>query len=195
LWGNFAYLANDPHVPAMWAGLWASPLMIGLMLLAAIVALSVPSFRRGLRWRLPTFREASLAQVASAMSLMLKNGVPLGDALTFVQQLEYGTPAAGEIADWRQRLASGHGKISELTRSSRIFPPLFIWTVAQSGEDLTSGFQHAAELYHNRAIYRSELLLYSFLPCSVIVLASMIAIEITPIFGTLTAFITSISGE
>ena len=56
----------------------------------------------------------------------------------------------------------------------RAFPPLFVWTVAQSGEDLASGFQRAAELYQARALYRSEMLLYSALPCSILALAAMI---------------------
>jgi general secretion pathway protein F len=175
--------------------LWVSPVFLGIAVLAALVAVAVPPVRRGLRWRLPTFKEASLAQVASVMGLMLKNGVPLADALALAEQLEGGTIAAGEIAQWRRQLASGRGKFSEMTASSRVFPPLFVWTVVQAGEDLTSGFQRAAELYQNRALYRSELLLYSFLPCSVLALASMIIIQVIPLVGTLTAFLTNISGE
>ena len=195
LWGNFAFLAGTSHVPAVWAGLWVSPVFLGVAVLAALVAVSVPPIRRMLRWRLPAFKEASLAQVASAMGLMLKNGVPLADALTFVEQLEHGTIAAKEIAEWRERLASGRGKFSEMAAANRVFPPLFVWTIAQSGEDLASGFQRAAELYQARALYRSELLLYSALPCSILALAAMIAIQILPVFGTLASFITSISGD
>jgi type II secretory pathway component PulF len=195
LWGNFAFLAGDAHVPAVWAGLWVSPVFLGVAVLAALVAVSVPPIRRMLRWRLPAFKEASLAQVASAMGLMLKNGVPLADALSFVEQLERGTIAAKEITEWRERLASGRGKFSEMAAANRVFPPLFVWTIAQSGEDLASGFQRAAELYQARALYRSELLLYSALPCSILALAAMIAIQILPLFGTLTSFITSISGD
>ena len=60
---------------------------------------------------------------------------------------------------------------------------------------MTSGFQRASELYQNRALYRSEMLLYSFLPCSVLALAAMIIIQVIPLFGTLTSFLTSIGGE
>jgi type II secretory pathway component PulF len=195
LWGNFAFLAGHSRVPAVWAGLWVSPVFLGLAVVAALVAVSVPPIRRRLRWRLPAFKEASLAQVASAMGLMLKNGVPLADALSFVEQLEHGTIAAKEIAEWRGRLASGRGKFSEMAAASRVFPPLFVWTIAQSGEDLTSGFQRAAELYQARAMYCSELLLYSVLPCSVLALAVMIVVQILPVFGTLTSFLTNISGD
>jgi len=189
LWGNFAFLANYPHVPIVWMGLWVSPVMLGLAVVAALIAVSVPSIRRQLRWRLPTFKEASLAQVASAMVLLLKNGVPLGDALAFVEQLEQGTIAAGEIGEWRGRLASGRGKFAEMAASSRVFPPLFVWTIAQSGENLTAGFQRAAELYQARAMYRSELLLYSALPCAILGLAAMIIVQILPVAGTLTSFL------
>jgi type II secretory pathway component PulF len=195
LWGNLAFLAGQSHVPAVWAGLWVSPLFLGLAVVAALVAISVPPMRRRLRWRLPAFREASLAQVASAMWLMLKNGVPLGDALALVEQLEKGNSAEREIAQWRQRLASGRGKFSEMATASKTFPALFIWTVAQSGEDLTAGFRRAAEIFHARALYRSELLLYSALPCSVLALAAMIAIQILPVFGTLTSFLSWIGGD
>ena len=39
------------------------------------------------------------------------------------------------------------------------------------------------------------MLLYSFLPCSVLALASMIVIQIIPVVGTLTSFLTNISGD
>jgi type II secretory pathway component PulF len=129
------------------------------------------------------------------MWLMLKNGVPLDDALALVEQLEKGTSAEMEIAQWRQRLASGRGKFSEMATASKTFPALFIWTIAQSGEDLTAGFHRAAEIFHSRALYRSELLLYSALPCSVLALAAMIAIQILPVFGTLTSFLSWIGGD
>ena len=133
--------------------------------------------------------------MASVMCLMLKNGVPLADALSFVEQLEKGTGAEMDIALWRQRLATGRGKFSDMATASKMFPALFIWTIAQSGEDLTAGFRRAAEIFHSRALYRSELLLYSVLPCSVLVLAAMIVIQILPLFGTLTSFLVWIGAD
>jgi len=189
IWDNLISLVGNASAPPVSAGLWMSPVFIALILVAIVVGLVISPARRILRWRLPAFREASLAEVASAMGLMLKNGVPFDDALALVEQLETGTGAEREIAQWRQRLASGRGKFSEIAVASRAFPPLFIWTVAQSGEDLTAGFQRAAELFHSRAMYRSELLLYSALPCSVLALASMILAQIQPVFAALIAFI------
>jgi type IV pilus assembly protein PilC len=194
IWNNLSSLVNN-SVPTISAALWMSPVFIGLALTIFLISILVSSLREKLRWRLPAFHEASLARVASAMGLMLKNGVPLDVALTLVEQLEQGTCAAEEIACWRQHLASGQGKFSELASPGRAFPPLFIWTVAQSGEDLTSGFQRAAELYQGRAAYRTELLLYSALPCSILALATMIIAQIQPIFTTLMAFIHNLSGD
>jgi type IV pilus assembly protein PilC len=194
IWNNLSSLVNN-SVPVISAGLWMSPVFIGLVLTIFLISILASSLREKLRWRLPAFHEASLARVASAMGLMLKNGVPLDVALTLVEQLEKGTCAAEEIARWRQHLASGQGKFSELASPGRAFPPLFIWTVAQSGEDLTSGFQRAAELYQGRAAYHTELLLYSALPCSVLALAAMIIAQIQPVFTTLMTFIHNLSGD
>jgi type II secretory pathway component PulF len=57
---------------------------------------------------------------------------------------------------------------------SRLFPPLFIWLVANAGDDLAAGFRRAAELYEARAAYRTELGLYAALPVSVLFLGALI---------------------
>jgi hypothetical protein len=67
--------------------------------------------------------------------------------------------------------------------------------VAQSGENLAAGFQRAAELYQARAAYRSELLLYSLLPCSILLLASMIISQIQPVIAAMASFLRMLSGD
>lgn len=195
IWNNLISLTGNSSAPTVSAGLWMSPVIIGLALTVFLAALLTSSIREKLRWRLPAFREASLARVAAAIGLMLKNGVSLDITLAFVEQLEAGTCAADEIGHWRQQLAAGKGKFSELASPGRAFPPLFIWTVAQSGEDLTLGFQRAGELYQGRAAYRTELLLYSVLPCSILALSAMIVTQIEPVFTVLMSFIRSIGGD
>ena len=159
------------------------------------VAVATPRVRRALRWRLPAFKEASLAQIASALALMLKSGVPLNNALGLVEQLERGTPAEAELGRWRQRLAAGQGKFSEMAGGGKLFPPLFIWTVSQSHEDLTAGFQRAAETYQSRATYRTELLLYSALPCSVLALGLVIISQIQPVIFMFMSLLESIGDD
>ena len=204
IWNNFETISDYTGGPifnsAIRPGLWISPVCIGVAFAAVLVALSLSPAREKMRWRLPAFKEASLAQVAWAISLMLKNGIPLNDALAFAEKLEAGTRAEREIAHWRQRLASGHGKFSEMTagddRSSKgVFPSLFIWTVAQSGEDLKSGFDRAAELYHSRAAYRVEMFLYSALPCAILALGAMILVQVQPVVAAISSFLSALSGD
>lgn len=194
IWNNLESLVGHSQIATVGASLWLSPVLIGLALAALLICLGVSPARHRLRWRLAAFKAASLARVASGIHLMLKNGVPLDSALQLMEELEQGTPAETDIARWRHRLASGHGKFSEMTEGSQVFPPLFIWTVAQSGEDLTAGFRRAEELYQSRSLYQTEMLLYSALPCSVLALAVMIASQIQPVFAALTAFMRALSG-
>jgi len=182
------FLGDRFNTPNILIGLWLSPVLLGLAVVAMCVGVSVASVRRALRWRLPAFKEASLAQVASVMALLLKSGLPLDDALALVEQLEKGTRAEIELTQWRQRLASGQGKFSEMATAGRTFPPLFIWMVAHGGEDLATGFQHTAEIYQARATYRIELLLYSALPCSVLALGLMIVTQIQPVLAVFAMF-------
>jgi type II secretory pathway component PulF len=79
-----------------------------------------------------------------------------------------------------------------MAAGGRVFPPLFVWVVGQSGEALSSGFERAAEMYQTRASYRGEVLLYSALPCSVIVLGLVIVSQIQPVLGTLIALMNSL---
>jgi type II secretory pathway component PulF len=186
------FLGDWFRTPNILIGLWLSPVLLGLAVVAMCVGVSVASVRRALRWRLPAFKEASLAQVASVMALLLKSGLPLDDALALVEQLEKGTRAEIELTLWRQRLAAGQGKFSEMATAGRTFPPLFIWMVAHGGEDLATGFQHTAEIYQARATYRIELLLYSALPCSVLALGMMIVTQIQPVLAVLAMFMKSL---
>jgi len=176
-------------------GYLISPLAIGLLALALVLAVSNPKLRRLARWRVPAFHEASLAGIASTLALMLKSGVPLDKALALVAQLEAGSPAGNELVRWRQNLAAGRGKFSEMAADSKIFPPLFVWMVGHSGEDLAAGFQRVSETYQSRATYRSDLLLYSALPCAVLGLGLLIIIQIQPVISVFTSFINSLSGD
>src|SRR5262249_32413935 len=149
------------------------PTLLGGAVGAVLIAFLTPVVRRALRWRVPAFKESSLAQIASAMTIMLRSGVPLDHALALVERLEQGSRAAIEPAGWRQRLASGRGKFSDLAEPGRAFPALFVWLVGR-GEDLAAGFHRAAEIYQARAKYRADMFLYSVLPCSVLALGVMI---------------------
>jgi type II secretory pathway component PulF len=160
---------------------WMPPIVLALMALLGLVAVFTPSWRARLRWRLPAFREASLAELASAMALMLKNGTTLPEALALAEALESGTPAAKALAHWRQLVEAGQGKPAEWTGDSRPFPPLFLWLVQKGGEDVAAGFQKAAEIYQARASYRIEMVLYGALPVSILLLGQMVLWQAIPL--------------
>ena len=174
--------------------IWMPPIMLAVAALLGVAAVSIPSWRARLRWRLPPFREASLAQLASAMTLMLKNGTTLPEALALAEALESGTPAGKALAHWRQLVEAGQGKPAAWTGDSRPFPPLFLWLVQKGGEDVTAGFQKAAEIYQARAAYRIELALYGVLPVSILLLAQMVLWQAIPLLRSLIWFMDMLGG-
>lgn len=166
---------------AVLSGMWIPPGLVALLALLAVTALSVPSWRARLRWRVPAFREASLSQLAGALALMLRKGIPLAEALLLAESLEAGTPAGQALARWRSLVEGGQGKPVQWRAQTAPFPPLFLWLVHQGREDPAAGFQKAAELYRARASYRIEMALYGALPISILFLGQMILWQVVPL--------------
>jgi type II secretory pathway component PulF len=189
---TFFEIMGIPMPSMIVVAIWGPPVLIGSLLATFLFCLFVPAVARMLRWRLPAFKEAELAQVAAAMALMLKSGGNLNDALGLVQQLERGTPASAELGGWRQHLAEGRGKFAEMAESGRAFPPLFLWLVGNAGEDLAGGFQRAAEIYGARAVHRSEMFLYAAMPSAVLLLGAMVACQVFPVVKTFTSLLNGI---
>lgn len=188
----FDQLATPPA--ALLASVWMPPVVLSLAALLGLAAVFIPSWRARLRWRLPAFREASLAQLASALALMLKNGMTLPEALSLAEALESDTPAGPAIARWRRLIEAGQGKPVQWEGDSRPFPPLFFWLVQKGGEDVAAGFQKAAEIYQARAGYRIELALYGALPVSILLLGQMVLWQALPLFRSLVWLMDTIGG-
>ena len=184
-----------PRLNLVIPSMWVPPIALALAAVAGVAAVSIPSWRGRLRWRLPAFREASLAQLASAMTLMLKNGTTLPEALALAESLESGTPAAKALARWRQLVAAGQGKPADWQGDTRPFPPLFLWLVQKGGEDLAAGFQKAAEIFQARASYRIELALYGALPVSILLLGQMVLWQAVPLIQSLTWLMNMIGAD
>jgi type IV pilus assembly protein PilC len=149
---------------------WLAPAFFCGLLLLFLACASIQRLRRWFRWKLPGLRDASLAQSASAMSLMLETGTEFDSALSLLEQAEARGPAARDLMRWRALLKAGAGKFQEIASESRIFPPLFIWLVAQGGENLAEGFRRASEIYEARAQNRTDMLLYAALPLAIVFL-------------------------
>jgi type II secretory pathway component PulF len=175
--------------------IWMPPIVLAFVALLGVAAVCIPSWRARLRWRLPAFREASLAQLASAMALMLKNGTTLPEALALAEALESATPAAKALAHWRQLVEAGQGKPAEWTGDSRPFPPLFLWLVQKGGENVAAGFQKAAEIYQARASYRIEIALYGALPVSILLLGEMVLWQAIPLVRSMTWIMNAIGSD
>ena len=144
--------------------IWVFPVVLGILFLLAILIVFQPGMRGKFLWRLPAFKEANIARVASALTLLLKNGISLPEAIELVEKLEDNKLAIADLQRWKTKLAAGVAKFSEFATTNRLFPPMFVWLVAGAGEDLAGGLRRAAEIYHSRAVYRTEVALFSVLP-------------------------------
>jgi type II secretory pathway component PulF len=154
--------------------IWVFPLAICLLFLATLSLIFLPGLRGRVMWRLPAFKEATVSRIASSIALLLKNGVSLPDAIALTGQLETSSLAAADLQQWRQRLAAGVVKFSEVAAGNRLIPPMFVWIVSGAGENLADGFRRAADIYHARALYRTEVALYSVLPVTSLFLGGVI---------------------
>jgi type IV pilus assembly protein PilC len=181
-----------PTPSFIFSTLWVPPVIIGILLVAGAAVVTIPGLRAWARWRIPAFRETSLAQIASAMALMLKSGTPLPDALAFAETIEANSPAGNALREWRAQLQAGQGKPAQWPRSLSPFPPMFLWLVRKGGEDIAAGFEKAAEIYQSRASYKIELLLYGALPISVLFLGQMVIWQVVPAFHALITLMNSV---
>jgi type II secretory pathway component PulF len=127
----------------------------------------------------------------------LRNGVPLPEAIQLTEQLETSPAAAADLREWQKKLAGGVAKFSELAAGDKMIPPMFAWIVSGSGENLTDGFKRAAEIYHTRAIYRTEVALFSVLPMASVFLGAVVisqAFLVISMFLPFTQMISNLSG-
>ena len=174
-------------VPALLlASMWVPPLVLAALGVLALLVLAQPAWRARLRWQLPAFREASLAQLASALALMLRNGTPLAEALALAETMETPSPAAKALARWRRAVEAGQGKPSQWATPNPPFPPLFLWLIQKGGEDVSEGFQKASAIFSARASYRIELALYGALPISILFLGQIILWQVAPLMRAMT---------
>ena len=177
--------------------IWAFPAAIFIILIATLTVIFLPAIRGKILWRLPAFKEATVSRIAASIHLLLKNGVSLPDAIALTEQLETSPVAAVDLRQWRVKLAEGTAKFSEVAAGNRLIPPMFTWLVAGAGENLTEGFKRAAEIYHARAIYRTEVALYTVLPLASLFLGAVVisqALLVIAMFLPMIAMINNLSG-
>lgn len=159
-------------------GMWIPSVIVGLLIFVVTSIALIRPWRQRALWKIPGFRDAELARMASTIALMLKGGCSFQEAINLTRHLEEGSPVAKEMERWQTRLASGSAKFVDIAASGRLLPQLFIWLIANAGEDLATGFKRAAEMYYSRAMHQTEILLYAALPASVLFLGVLIMAQV-----------------
>jgi type IV pilus assembly protein PilC len=154
--------------------IWVFPVAFCLLFVLMLSVIFLPGVRGKVLWRLPAFKEATVSRIASSITLLMKNGVSLPDAIGLTEQLETSPAAAADLHRWKKNLAGGVAKFSEVAAGNRLIPAMFVWIVSGAGENLAEGFKRAAEIYHARAIYRTEVALYSVLPVASLFLGAVV---------------------
>lgn len=185
---------NSASTTVMIFNTWLPTMMLVVLVCGLVLASLIPACRNWMRWHLPGFKEASLSTIASSCGLMLKGGNDLNSSLSLLRDLECGTPAGTELTLWQRRLSEGNRDMTAVMAESKIFPPLFVWMIANSKDDLVGGFLRTAEIYYNRAVYRIEMILYAALPVAVLALGILILGQILPVFGALIKFMDFLDG-
>jgi len=178
--------------------IWVFPATLGILFLLAAGMVFVPTLRANLLWHFPAFKEAIVSRIASSLTLLMKNGVPLPEAVGLVEGLETSPAAVVDLQQWRARLAAGTVKFSEVAAGNRLVPAMFVWVVASAGEDLIAGFSRAAEIYYSRAMYRTEVALFSVLPVASLFLGVLVisqACLVVSMFLPLIVMLNNLSGN
>ncbi len=184
---------SQPGLPLLFMQVWLPVVLLAAVAGAFLIVAAVPRLRHAALWKLPGFREANLARLASTMAVMLEQGTNLDTALEVAQRSESCAKAREELARWRQRLAGGAARFADIAPPGRLAPPLFVWLVAGAGENLALGFRRAAEAYDARARFRIDLALYAALPVSMLLLAAIIGLEMAPIIKSFISTMNSLS--
>jgi type IV pilus assembly protein PilC len=168
----------DPRVRSdmgFWfAGLWLPPVFLAIATVAVVALLLVPAWRHALRWRLPGAIEASLSNLAGTITMLLKSGCRLPEAIQLCAGLEPARAVSRELREWDERLARGERELGIPSKKRGVFPPLFLWLISSDPEDRLTGFARAAEIYQRRARARLEILLYAALPVMVLFLGGVV---------------------
>jgi len=177
----------------MWL-LWAPPLLLSALVIAVLAAWAIPNLRQQLRWRVPAFREANLARIASTVAIMLRSGCTFADAVGLVRQIEEPSVATDELRNWQDKLSDGTSSFSDVAAGGRVFPGLFVWLVANAPEDLAQGFQRASEVYQTRANFRVEMMLYAALPIAILILGGLICGQLYSLWFIMSHILNSLTG-
>lgn len=188
-----AGLAVEQTLPALAPLNWL-PVFVLAAALVVIAALTwIHPLRDRIKWHLPITRDTALAQFAASLSLLLRKGCTLGDAVRFLRELEGKSRLGTELESWSRRIESGILVFSALGERSRLIPPLFIWLVEQQARDLPAGLAGASAHYAMRAERQFRFWREAAAPAGLVALGLMIACQVYPVFWWLRQWFESMS--
>lgn len=153
---------------------WVPPVLMVGLLSVGMVLVCVPGVRDWVNWKLPAFKDASLARLGATLASLLRAGMPLREAIAFQRGLTDSARLHAEMGVWERVLASGRVRFHEMLPPDSLVPPIFAWVVGNGGEDLAGGLQQAADFYQTRSQLRYDMFLYALMPVSIMILGVMI---------------------
>ncbi len=145
-------------------------------------AIRTPAGRRSwhkLQLRLPLARGIvsanAYAHFARTLSTLLKNGVPVLQALTIVEDTVGNVIIAEAVRDARSRVTDG-ATISGPLAQGRIFPPLLtdMLAVGEQSGDMSSALAHIAKRYDTELDRSVKILTTALEPIMIVVMALLV---------------------
>ncbi len=168
------------------------PIFIILIFLIFLTLRFIKPINNYFMWRCSPFKDFNLANLSSMLSVCISTGMTLEDSLEIVANFESGK-IRKNLNIIKQSLQAGKS-IEESFSSVRIFPNLFQWMIISSGSQLADGLKSISEMYEKRGSYKSETILYSILPVSIMVLGLCITWQFAAFFRVLFQIIEKIGG-
>lgn len=129
-------------------------------------------------------RHSAFAQFARTLAALLRNGVPVLEALRIVADIVQNKVIAREILQARDRVTDGT-TISSPLASGKIFPPLLIdmLAVGEESGDMINALEQIAETYESDLKRSIKLLLSVLEPAIIVVMALTVGVLVLSILS------------
>lgn len=129
-------------------------------------------------------RHSAFAQFARTLAALLRNGVPVLEALRIVADIVQNKVIAREILQARERVTDGT-TISSPLASGKIFPPLLIdmLAVGEESGDMINALEQIAETYESDLKRSIKLLLSVLEPAIIVVMALTVGVLVLSILS------------
>lgn len=134
------------------------------------------SFKLGLPIFGPLIEKIEIGRLARTLGTLIKNGVPLLQALGIVKESATNTVLAEAVVKAREKVKGG-SSLTEPLRQSRFFPPLFLQmlSVGEETGNLDGMLIRAADLYDRHVKTTVKRLISLLEPVMILVMGGIVA--------------------